>query len=113
MEKVLKNKKILLAVVAALLVILAVIFTFTALGSGANSAKQLSLGDKYLTQLNYDKAIIAFTKAIKIDPMNPKAYIGLADAYIGGNNTDKAIETLTNGYEKTKDETIKTKLDEI
>ena len=45
--------------------------------------EQYELGAKYLTDGNYEAAILAYTAAIDIDPNQPDAYIGRADAYIG------------------------------
>lgn len=44
-------------------------------------ARNLDLGNKYLLSEDYDNAISAFSKAIKIDAMNADAYIGRGDAY--------------------------------
>ena len=45
--------------------------------------EQYDLGQKYLTEGNYEEAILAFTAAIEIDPKNPLAYVGRGDAYWG------------------------------
>lgn len=111
MTELLKNKKVLIAAGVALLVIVAMLFAVQAIGGGSGLDKQLSLGDKYLAALDYDNAILAFTKALSIDPMNVRAYTGLADAYIGKGDIAKAIETLQTGYDKTGDSGIKDKLD--
>lgn len=44
---------------------------------------QYDLGVRYLSEGNYEEAIIAFIASIKIDPKQPDAYVKLADAYIG------------------------------
>ena len=73
----------------------------------------LNAGNKYLIELSYDKAVIEFNKAIEIEPRNVDAYIGLAEAYKGLGEEEKAIEALELGYEKTGDERIKELLDEL
>lgn len=45
--------------------------------------KYYDLGNKYLVQEKYGKAIVAFQKAIKINDLFAEAYQGLADAYRG------------------------------
>lgn len=45
--------------------------------------------------------------------MNVDAYIGLAQAYQGKGDIDKAIETLEKGIEKTGDQRLKDMLDEL
>ncbi|MBR5088025.1 MAG: leucine-rich repeat domain-containing protein, partial [Ruminiclostridium sp.] len=46
-------------------------------------------------------------------PNNVDAYIGKAEAYIAMGDTANAIKTLQTGYDKTGDERIKAKLDEL
>ncbi|WP_031547542.1 tetratricopeptide repeat protein [Oribacterium sp. FC2011] len=43
--------------------------------------KQLTLGNKYLIDLDYEQAILAFNKVIEIDPKITDAYNGLGEAY--------------------------------
>ncbi len=45
--------------------------------------EQYDLGVRYLSEGNYEEAIIAFTAAIEIDPKQAPAYIGRGDAYVG------------------------------
>ncbi len=45
-------------------------------------ADYLDLGNKYLSEGNYEEAIIAFTAAIDIDPNNTDAYLGRARTYV-------------------------------
>ena len=45
--------------------------------------------------------------------MNEDAYIGIADAYIGMGDTEKAIEWLKKGYELTGDERLKNMIDKL
>ena len=49
--------------------------------SEAQWQEQYDLGIRYLSEGNYEEAIIAFTAAIEIDPGQAEAYGGLADAY--------------------------------
>ena len=41
--------------------------------------EQYDLGLRFLSEGDYEAAILAFTAAIEIDPMQAEAYIGLAD----------------------------------
>lgn len=45
--------------------------------------EQYDLGVRYLSEGNYEEAIIAFTAAIEIDPKRAEAYVGRGDAYVG------------------------------
>ena len=75
--------------------------------------EQYDLGVRYLSEGNYKEAIIAFTAAIEIDPMKPDAYLNKANAYIGMNDFDSACDILEKGYDMTKSQMLKDKLDEI
>jgi len=60
---------------------------------------QLQLGEKYLLELKYEKAIAAFAKVIAIEPRTEQAYLGIADAYIGMEQWDMAQKALEQGLE--------------
>jgi len=67
--------------------------------------KQLSLGEKFLLDMEYEEAIVAFNKAIEIEPKSTAAYIGLAETYIsrlGDTDIDSANDALSRGYEQTQ-----------
>lgn len=49
------------------------------------------MGVRYLSEGNYEEAIIAFTAAIEIDPKRAEAYVGRGDAYVLSEN---AVENL-------------------
>lgn len=59
-----------------------------------NTAKQLELGYRYLDEMKYEEALIAFSKVIEIDAKTWDAYSGSADAYIGLGENEKAAEIL-------------------
>ena len=70
--------------------------------------RHLDLANRYLREMKYEQAIVEFDKAIAIDPMSAEAHLGKAEAYVGLDDYDKAIETLENGYLATEeDENIK------
>ena len=87
-----------------ILLILAMLLT--ACGPSGTWDEHYNLGIKYLSDGNYEEAIIEFETAIKIDDMKPKAYIGASDAYVGMEEYQKAIEILETGYEKCEDEEV-------
>ena len=87
-EVVKKKKKWLVPVIigaaAILFVIIAVVILVVVLAVTAPKRalkKQLDLGQKYLTELDYDQAILAYEDALKIDPKNEEAYLGLIGIY--------------------------------
>lgn len=75
--------------------------------------RQLDLGNKYLAELNYEEAIVAYEAAIAIEPMSVEAYLGLADAYLGLGDAEQALADLERGYGATGDERLKERLDEV
>ncbi len=56
--------------------------------------QQYDLGVRYLSDGNYEKAILAFTEAITIDPKRPEAYAGRAEAYRSTGNQEAAREDI-------------------
>ncbi len=62
--------------------------------------EQYDLGVRYLSEGNYEEAILAFTAAIEIDPKRAEAYISLADAYLEQVDTAQAESTLRLGLEQ-------------
>lgn len=72
----------------------------------------LSLGEKYLLELDYKQAIVQFLKVIEIEPANPRGYTGAAEAYLGLGQVEDAIVILEKGFSITGDIRIRTMLDE-
>ena len=65
-------------------------FAFRIKNDYTSYSKNLDLGNKYLLEMDYDSAVTAFSRAIKIDEMTPDAYIGRGDAYIALGDYAKA-----------------------
>ena len=63
-------------------------------GKEVRVQKQMDLGSKYMAELDYESAIVALNKAIKIDPKNMDAYIMLAEVYEKSGRLDEARTTL-------------------
>lgn len=57
--------------------------------------ERYDLGMKYVSEGNYEEAIIAFAAAIEIDPNNADAYIGRADAYMVWADTERSGGEIT------------------
>lgn len=128
-----KNKKpmIIIGIVLVLCLIAAGIFALTANSAERRLANQLELGRKYLEEMDYEQAIVAFEAAIAIDPKCEEAYLALAetyvaqgtgdsgvylpraDIYVAQDNIEKAISVLEEGYSQTGSETILTRLEEL
>ena len=65
--------------------------TLAACGGKSGWQEQYDLGTKYLTDGNYEEAILAFTAAIEIDPKQALAYVGRGDAYMAGIDLDAEL----------------------
>lgn len=70
--------------ITALFTALALVLGLCACKSTADRwQEQYDLGIRYLSEGNYEEAIIAFTAAIEIDPKQAAAFVGRGDAYVG------------------------------
>lgn len=67
---------------------------------------QLDLGNKYLSELDYENAKIAFGKALKIDEKCTEAYLGLASVWVGLGEIESAVEILETGISITNNKTL-------
>ena len=56
--------------------------------------EQYNLGMRYLSENNYEQAIIAFTAAIEIDPKQADAFMGRAKAYLGSGSEENLLLAL-------------------
>ena len=93
--------------VSSLVLVFAMFFSLVACGQKAPTwQEQYDLGVRYLSDGNYEEAIIAFTAAIEIDPKRPETYMDLAQLYIQTGDETAAEEILRKGYEATGNEEI-------
>ena len=74
--------------------------------------EQYDLGVRYLSDGNYEDAIIAFTAAIEIDPKKPQAYDKLATAYERAGDDEAALRTLLDGAAATGDRALTARAEE-
>ena len=89
--------------VSCILIILLLLFT-VACGSPAETpVDHLSLGERFLLEMNYEQALVHFLALIDIEPMNPRGYTGAAEAHIGLGQVDEAIAVLRLGQERLPD----------
>lgn len=106
-----KKKGVVIAVsIMVVLLILGILLVSLTVFGGADKirvARLCSLGDRYLSELEYEQAVVAYEAAIEIDPKAEDAYIGLADAYIGLGDYESALEALDRGIEETNSRKLK------
>lgn len=62
--------------------------------------EQYDLGVRYLSEGNYEEAVIAFTAAIEIEPNQARAYVGRGDAYIKSGETEENLSLAQMDYEQ-------------
>ena len=105
-----KKKLIYISIAAAIIVIAALAIIFMPKTAPQTVTEMLSTAQKYLVEMEYERAIAEFNKVIELDPMNADAYLGLAEAYEKSGDIDKAVETLEKGYELTGDERLQARL---
>ena len=104
MKNVFKSKKVIV-VFAVILVVVAVIIT-AVISNGfsdeARAKRKVQSAEKYVTELNYEDAILAYEEAIKLDPRNMDTYLALAEAYVTMGEPEQAIVVLERGITVAK-----------
>ncbi len=113
-KEIKKQKKRWPFAILIVLVVLAAAVTGVVLftkGEAERKVKeQLALAERYLDELEYDKAIAAYKAVLDLDEKNADAYLGLAEAYAATDRRDKAEEILAEGLALTDDREIEREL---
>ena len=92
------SKKLLpVALIAAMIVAL-----FACGAPAAVPNPPLVLGEKYLTDLDYEQALLQFVQAITIEPKNPRGYLGKADALLHLERQNEAASALGTGAKQCR-----------
>ena len=89
-----KDKKKLKLTAIAMVIAIASLFIYKVTIAPKLYDNYLNTGIKYLMDGNYEEAILAFDKAIKIEPKTTEARVYQAKAYIGNEEFDKAVNVL-------------------
>ena len=131
-DEIVKKKNpipvIIVAIAASVILIGAIVFMIATMTTGAKKKAvqdKVSLGNKYLTDLDYENAILAYEEALKLDPKCTDAYLGEAAVYNalvddavakGDYNSalkylDDAIAAMERGVNNTNDPVIQDYLD--
>ena len=96
-----KKKMLLVILMEIVAVLLLAVFTILLLVSRADRYQErLSMGDKYLAQMNYEDAKICYRNAIRIDEKKAEGYVGLSEVYASQNQYDVAWDILELGQER-------------
>lgn len=80
-------------------ILLALIPALTGVKEKQDYEKYISSAEKYLEELNYEKAEAEYLKAISIKPKKKAPYISLADIYVVQKEYEKAINILEQAKE--------------
>lgn len=67
---------------------------------------QYDLGVRYLSEGNYQEAILAFEAAIEIDPKQETIYLKYAEVYTQQGDDASALRVLTRGFRETQSELL-------
>lgn len=94
------------------LVLLLTLFGCGKKDGGAAWQEQYDLGIRYLSDGNYEEAIIAFNAAIEIDPKRMETYSVLGTIYMDMGDYENAVEVLEQGFASTGDAALKKMLDD-
>ena len=83
------------------ILIIALVLGLCACGQSTETTwkEQHDLGVRYLSEGNYEEAIIAFTAAIEIDPKHPESYVGRGRAYLKIGETEENINNALTDYQ--------------
>jgi len=97
-----------------LLVIILGVYAFTNYSKSHNFEEQAVMAENYLKAGSYEQAIKAYEKALKMTKSDQESLtIGLANAYIGINEYEKALEVLRSCYTKTSGLKLINKIEEV
>ena len=80
----------------------------------------LTAGDRFLTELDYEQAIVEYTAALEIEPNQKgvrnaleRAYLEYARSYLAAYKYDTAIDILQRGIEQLQSEVLQMELDKV
>lgn len=76
-----KHKFIVLAVPLAVIVAVILVLAVRQMKTRAEVRNNIEAGNRYLEELDYERAIASYQQALDIDPKNVEANLGLAEAY--------------------------------
>ena len=87
--------KWLLIALGAVILLLVIVTAASFLMRSHQLQQHLELGEKYLSELDYNSAVLEFTSAIEVNPRSEDAYLGRGEAYLGLGDFDSAVDDYT------------------
>lgn len=109
-EPVKKKLPIVIIIIAAVLLVGAAISVFMIFRSQTSPESQLNKANKYVQEQKFEDAIEIYNTLISKDAVAVEAYLGLADAYVGMEDSSSAILKLEVGYQTTQDARLSERL---
>jgi len=97
---------LLVIVVLAMLAAAAFAFALPASERADTLREQLALGERYLTECDFESAVLAYKRVLAVDPHNVDAHLALAEAYEKLGRADLAAEALRHAQTLTGDTRI-------
>lgn len=94
MNKTNKRMLVIIFVIVAVVAFLLIAFMVSGNGKIGGLTDRHSGDEKYLDELDYQKAIVLYEIAIWLDPKNEEAYLELANVYIAMGDYNSAISVL-------------------
>ena len=78
LKSVFKSKKVIISTIIILFLLASIITGIVASSTGTRTRvkQKLELGEKYLSEMKYEEAILVFKEVIEIEPRNVQAYLG-------------------------------------
>ena len=98
-QRYIGGRYIVKRIIVCVLSVVLTVGLFACAQKGLTWEEQYDLGIRYLSEGNYEEAIIAFTAAIEIDPKRAEAYVGRGDAYLGQGAADECLTAAFMDYE--------------
>ncbi len=100
------SKKLIIIILVVVGLLAAGLAVFALSDVFGEDGPSLELAQRYLSEENYEQAIIEFERLLAIDPKDPDFYLGLAEAYEASGNSEKARKTLENALEELDEEEL-------
>ena len=91
-----KSKKLIIIVIAILVMVLLILGVATAIAvkDKKDYKNCIQASERYVDELDYERAIAELESAIEIEPKEAEAYLALADIYMQLEDYASASETL-------------------
>ena len=109
-----KGKKIFLLFFLIILIAAICAVVYILFGNREEQVQEnLELGQKYLSEMDYEEAIVAYNKVINLDKKNQEAYTSLGELYLLTEEYASAIHTLKQGIKYIDDPALSAQLETV